>query len=346
MKKGVSLISLIITIVVIIILASFTYFSSLNTIDETILAKKQSELEDVYTFVREISAKAQAGLIDLNLTSATLADDSILNDFYVSGDGTQLTEDKKESIESFNDSIKEEDRPELGYHYITGRQIEFDTIPGLEGISTSNGGLITPNKVENDYIINFYYGTVIAKVSSDKTLVRGKIVSDSSVNNQTDDSDLAKLREYFVGKNFEDFGTYYSESYGSYYDLPFKNMEPILNASTSIEMLDFSYDYITYNNNNKIYKLVWNDDTVVGVTLTDINRDIAGLYDNGNVLVTPYKEVLTGVESGTYLNPNTGEYFEGYKHINSYYDLSGNYVFSESAPVAQKGQPFSCELAT
>ncbi|MBQ9313416.1 MAG: hypothetical protein IJ220_00180 [Clostridia bacterium] len=49
-------------------------------------------------------------------------------------------------------------------------------IPGLENISSLDKSFVTPNKVENDYIINFYTGTVVAKVAEDKTMVRGKIL--------------------------------------------------------------------------------------------------------------------------------------------------------------------------
>ena len=177
MKKGITLISLIITIVVILILASITVFSSLNTIDESQELKKEVEFESVCTFVRSISSKAEADLIQLNLTSATLITDTTkLNEFLTSSG--ELSAEEIQKINTDNDRYRQENTPQYGYHYIEGKYIENDNIPGLENVSSIDRSLSTPNKVENNYIINFYTGTVIAKVSESNTLVRGKILGD------------------------------------------------------------------------------------------------------------------------------------------------------------------------
>ena len=65
MKKGVSLISLIITIIVIIILATITIFNSLDTVDDSNIAVKEKEFEDVCTYVTNVSTKAMGDLINL-----------------------------------------------------------------------------------------------------------------------------------------------------------------------------------------------------------------------------------------------------------------------------------------
>jgi len=171
MKKGVSLISLIITIVVIIILASIVIFSSLGTIDQSQMVKKETEFEDVCTYVRQISSRAEAGLISLNLTSETLVQSDKLSEFYAPSG--EMTSEEQNRINSLNEA--RQGSPNYGYHYVKGRDIENDTIPGLEGLSSSEYNFTTPNKVENDYIINFTYGVVVAKVSPTKTLIRGTV---------------------------------------------------------------------------------------------------------------------------------------------------------------------------
>ena len=171
MKKGVSLISLIITIVVIIILASIAIFSSLNTIDESQTVKRQAEFEEVCTFVRQISSRVEAGLYDLNLNSETLITAEKLKDFYAPSG--ELSAEEQNRIHSLNEARK--DNPNLGYHFVKGKDIENDVIPGLSGISSSEYNFTTPSRVDNDYIINFTYGTVVARITPNKTLIRGTV---------------------------------------------------------------------------------------------------------------------------------------------------------------------------
>lgn len=172
MKKGVSLISLVITIIVIIILASITIFSSLNTVEQSQNVKREAEFEDVCTFVRQISSRVEAGLLDLNLTSDTFVTREKLSDFYAPSG--ELTAEEQNRIYSLNEARKA--TPNLGYHLVRGKDIETDNIPGLKGIASSENSFTVPSKVENDYyIINFTYGTVVAKVAPNKTLIRGTV---------------------------------------------------------------------------------------------------------------------------------------------------------------------------
>ncbi len=164
MKKGVSLISLIITIIVLIILSSITIFNSLNTVDEAQTVKMEKEFNDVCDFVRSISTKAEAGMLELNLSGDTLATESQLATFYVNSPESEFTAEDQQNIFSFNESGRD---PNYGYHYITGNQIE-NGISGIDVPSNLDG-------VINNYIINFYYGTVVAKVSSNKTCISGKV---------------------------------------------------------------------------------------------------------------------------------------------------------------------------
>lgn len=165
MKKGVSLISLIITIVAIIILASITIFSSLSTVGEAQNVKMEKEFNDVCDFVRSISTKAEAGIIELNLSGDTLATEAQLATFYVDSSESEFTAEEQQKIFSINESVR---NPNYGYHYITGNQIE-NGIPGIEDVTPTLDGVV------NNYIINFYYGTVVAKVSNTKTCISGKV---------------------------------------------------------------------------------------------------------------------------------------------------------------------------
>lgn len=164
-SNGISLISLIVTIVVIIILASITVFNSFDVIEDSHLSKMEKEYNDVCTFVTNISTKAQADIIDLNLTDATLATRNQIGEFYIYDLSTDFTSGDANKVFNINDT--EGLDAKYGYHYITGNQIE-NGIPGLEEDSRLD-------KVENNYLINFYYGVVIAKISETKTNVMGMI---------------------------------------------------------------------------------------------------------------------------------------------------------------------------
>lgn len=172
MKKGISLISLIVTIIVIIILASITIYTSYSTIDEAGELKLTSELNDVANMVNEIRAKYEAGLLDINVTSATFVSSSQLANYLVEGEDTEFTAADKTAIENYNSTRTS--NPKYGYHYITSSQINDDAIPGLENLE-SRYNVSVPKDVTRAYIINFAYGTVISTVATDKTLVKGTI---------------------------------------------------------------------------------------------------------------------------------------------------------------------------
>lgn len=170
MNKGVSLISLIVTIIVIIILASIAMFSATGSIEQSYDVKKQAEFEDVCTFVISVSSRAEAGLLDLNLTDATVATVSQLNSVY--SPSGELTAEEQNKIASVNESSK---KSKYKYHYITGSQLENASIPGLEDL-IDDKNITFPKQASNDYIINFQNGVVISKIAANKTLVHGKIL--------------------------------------------------------------------------------------------------------------------------------------------------------------------------
>lgn len=173
-KNGVSLISLIITIIVIIILAGISIFSSLDTVNQSQDVKLKTEFEDVYTFVNAISIRAKAGKIDLNLTNETLVRADQLKDFY--SPSGEFSAEEQNRVFSVNES-KQND-PNKGYHYVEGIKIETDNIKGMENVHSIDKDITTPKRVKNNYIINFYEGVVIARISPNETMVRGTIIKD------------------------------------------------------------------------------------------------------------------------------------------------------------------------
>ena len=171
MNKGVSLISLIVTIIVIIILASIAMFSATGSVEQSYDVKKQAEFEDVCTFVINVSSRAEAGLLDLNLTDATAEEAKAkINSFLVPSG--ELTSEEVDRVYAINISSKNN---KYKYHYITGSQLENANIPGLENL-IDDKNITFPKQVSNDYIINFSNGVVIAKIAPNKTLVHGKIL--------------------------------------------------------------------------------------------------------------------------------------------------------------------------
>ena len=171
MKKGITLISVVITIIATMILAGITIMSSLDTTNQSLDLRNEVEFDDVANYVRIINTRVEAGLLELNLKNTTLATDEEVELFYaVSGD---FTTEKGNKIKSINSS--KFDDPNSGFHYVKGKDIQNDTIPGLEGISLKDKSFVSPNKVQNDYIINFYTGAVVGRISPKETRVKGNI---------------------------------------------------------------------------------------------------------------------------------------------------------------------------
>ena len=79
---------------------------------------------------------------------------------------SQFTTQDAVLVDSINTAVKS-NNPERGYHYITATQIEY----GIDGIDEPSN----LEKVKNNYIINFYYGIVIAKLSNTETRVSSSI---------------------------------------------------------------------------------------------------------------------------------------------------------------------------
>ncbi len=163
MKKGVSLISLIITIVAIIILASIAIYSSFGTADEAYIVKYTKEFNDVVTYVNSVNAKLEARLIKSNLSADTVATDTQIDEFYTTGTDTEITAEEIAKIKEKNAGTNYK----YSYHFITASQLE-NGVPGISGDSNLEG-------LKNDYLINFGYGVVIAKISDDLTKVSGNV---------------------------------------------------------------------------------------------------------------------------------------------------------------------------
>lgn len=171
MKKGITLISLIITIISIMILAGITIFSSLETADESLKLRNEAEFDEVCNYVRTINARIEAGLIDLNMPRSSLATEDEIDSFCLpSGD---FIEKKCSRVKSINGIMLND--PNNGYHLVRGKDIQNDCIPGLVGIASKDKSFVTPNKVKNDYIINFSSAIVIGKISSNESKVMGEI---------------------------------------------------------------------------------------------------------------------------------------------------------------------------
>lgn len=168
-NRGVSLISLIITIIVIIILASIAVYGSLDTIQDANNVKRLNEYNNVCTYIEDVSSRVAADLLSISITDSTLATEEQIMSFYIfDSDESEFTSGDAQKIKSINDSVRDSGRnPKFGYHYITGKQIEN----GITGINY-------PSKlddVKENYLVNFYYGVIIGKVSDTKTNVTGTI---------------------------------------------------------------------------------------------------------------------------------------------------------------------------
>lgn len=147
-QKGISLITLVVTMVVMLILIGVVGSYSLENIEKTNEAISESEFSNVRDFV-------------LNMQSKIILDDDYEFETQDIGMSNELlyllADDYLSSVELSN--IVDVNASDLDgkykYYYISAEKKLFED-------KTFTKGNITIQDVKNDYIINFYTGTVIA----------------------------------------------------------------------------------------------------------------------------------------------------------------------------------------
>lgn len=165
-NKGVTMMTLVITIVVMIILISVTGYYSIDSIKNSYISREKNELSDIVEYVSVKKAKLLIDEMDVNEEFNDASGQSpVINieELYLLASGLTETELNRiievNTYEDLTDNYK--------YLYITADMLNE------QSFSTSD---IVVKDVRNNYIINFYTGTVIALYDSGKRVEVSGIV--------------------------------------------------------------------------------------------------------------------------------------------------------------------------
>lgn len=144
MKKenGVTIMTLVITIIIMVIMVSVAGFYSVDSINNSYKANAKKELADVVEYTSILKTELLLEKFELE------------NETVISHEELYKLEDKL--LESQINKILEVNLSTLDanykYHYLTPKMLEDKVF---------SGGKINVKDVNNNYIINFYTGTVI-----------------------------------------------------------------------------------------------------------------------------------------------------------------------------------------
>lgn len=170
------------------------------------------------------------------------------------------------------------------------------------------------------------------------------------------EEDLKKLKDYFVGRNKNYYHDYHEDE--DWYDFTYKNIEPILDANTSIKPLLYSDDdeeFYIIKYNSKYYELKFNTSTKKVESVTELETEYRIIADDGanniclgicsNSELLEYKDIISeysptlkvdGDNKEYSLIPFINEEFYDYDYFNKYYyydiflDYDGSYDFYHS----------------
>ena len=165
-NRGVTMMTLVITIVVMVVLISVAGFYSLDNIENTYIANQKKELSDVVEYVSVKKAKLLIDKMDVNEEFGE--DDGTspivnINNLYDIASG--LTERQLNNIIDVNSSEYLPDN--YKYVYISAEKLNSKSIAKDD---------IVIKDAKNDYIVNFFTGTVIALYDSGKKVEVSGIV--------------------------------------------------------------------------------------------------------------------------------------------------------------------------
>lgn len=146
-QKGISLITLVVTMIVMLILIGVVGTYSLENIEKSNNAISESEFASVRDFTLNMQTKILAEEYEFDTSRIEMSNELL----YI------LADDSLSSVEMSN--IVDVNSSDLDsiykYHYIPADEKLFEDREFTKGN-------ITIQDVKNDYIINFYTGTVIA----------------------------------------------------------------------------------------------------------------------------------------------------------------------------------------
>ena len=165
-NKGVTMMTLVITIVVMVIIISVSGYYSIESIENSYTAREKKELSDVVEYVSVKKAKL---LIDELDVTEDFSDESGvvpvvgIEELYVLASGLTGTELNRIIEVNTSDYLTDNYK----YLYITAEQLNSQSI--------ANDNIVVKD-AKNNYIINFFTGTVIGLYDSGKRVEISGIV--------------------------------------------------------------------------------------------------------------------------------------------------------------------------
>lgn len=172
-NKGITLMSLIITIVVMVILLSIAGHFSLDSVKNTYTANEKKEMADVVQYVSALKVKLLLGDFNVsenfeNIQSKIVTEEAL----YLIA--SNLSENEMNKIKSVNeDSILDTN---YKYLYVTSKDLNNSQISKTD---------VIVKDAKNDYIINYFTGTVIGLYDGGKRIeVSGTIKGLTDITNE------------------------------------------------------------------------------------------------------------------------------------------------------------------
>ncbi len=146
-NNGITMMSLVITIVVMVIMISVVGYYSIESIENSHISDEKRELDNVLEYMALLKTKL---LVDeFSLSDSTVLEQDVLSTF-----NNILTETQINNISEVNLSTLDS---KYKYHYVT---------PEMLSDKSFSDEIAVVKDAKNDYIINFYTGTVIALYDS------------------------------------------------------------------------------------------------------------------------------------------------------------------------------------
>ena len=154
-EKGITMMNLVVTIIVMVILISVAGFYSIDSIKNSYIANEKKELADVIEYVATL--KTQLLIDEFSLSDDTVISQTLLDKYENILTANQINKILEVNISTLNANYK--------YHYIDSEKLADKAF---------SGGKVNVKDAKNNYIINFYTGTIIALYDS-KSEISGSV---------------------------------------------------------------------------------------------------------------------------------------------------------------------------
>lgn len=171
-NKGITLMSLIITIVVMVILLSIVGYFSLDSVKNTYIANEKKEMADVVQYVSALKVKLLLGDFNVNDNFENI-ESKIVTTEAMHLIASDLSVNEMNKIKSVNEDLELDEN--YKYLFITSKDLNNSQIYKTD---------VIVKDAKNDYIINYFTGTVIGLYDGGKRIeISGTIKGINDIKN-------------------------------------------------------------------------------------------------------------------------------------------------------------------